>query len=38
MRTTLFGKKLIQAAEEVLQIEYRAGTRNRFGEKLENLV
>jgi hypothetical protein len=38
MRTTLFGKKLIEAAEEVLQIEYRAGNRNYFGEALEGLV
>jgi surface antigen len=38
MNTTLFGKKLIEAAESVLQIEYRAGENNRFGEKLEQVV
>ena len=38
MRTTLFGQKLIQAAEEVLQVEYRAYDKNQYGEALERVV
>jgi len=38
MRTTFFGQQLIKAAEDVLQVEYRAGNRNRFGERLERIV
>jgi len=38
MRTTKFGSRIIDAAEEILQLEYRAGSRNYFGEKLEQLA
>lgn len=38
IKTTLFGKALIDAAEEVLQVEYRAGNNNQYGEKLEQIV
>jgi len=38
MKTTKFGSKIIEAAEEILQLEYRAGDRNYYGEKLEQVV
>ena len=38
MRTTEFGRRIIESAEEVLQFEYRAGSRNYFGEGLERLI
>jgi surface antigen len=38
MKTTMFGSHIIKAAESVLQVEYRAGTRNCYGEKLEQVV
>lgn len=37
MQTTQFGINIIRAAEDVLAIGYRAGTRNQYGEKLEQL-
>jgi hypothetical protein len=38
MRTTKFGSRIVDAAEEILQFEYRSGSRNYFGDKLEQLV
>jgi hypothetical protein len=38
MRTTLFGSKIIESAEEVLGYGYRSFNRNYFGERLEVVV
>jgi hypothetical protein len=38
MKTTQFGYQLVKSAEEVLGIGYRAGDKNYFGDRLEDVI